>query len=86
MIVAFYPGPVTLDLSAIVRGDITIFTSRGEGGNNVKRAVSLARRGRLKCAELITHEFPLDQIGEALRVMRERIDDPMKIVVVPSPG
>src|SRR5579872_5533238 len=86
VIVAFYPGPVTLDLSAIVRGDITIFTSRGEGGNNVKRAVSLARRGRLKCAELITHEFPLDQIGEALRVMRERIDDPMKIVVVPSPG
>jgi len=85
LVVAFYPGPVTLDLSAIVRGDISIFTSRGEGGNNVKRAVSLARRGRLRCSELVTHEFPLDRIAEALRVMRERIGDPLKIVVVP-PG
>ena len=85
LIVAFYPGPVTLDMSAIVRGDISIFTSRGEGGNNVKRAVSLAKRGRLRCSELVTHEFPLDQITEALRVMRERVGDPMKIVVIP-PG
>lgn len=83
LVLAFYPGPVTLDLSAIVRGDITIFTSRGEGGNNVKRAVSLARRGRLRCAELVTHEFPLEQITDALHVMRERIGDPLKVVVIP---
>lgn len=83
LVVAFYPGPVTLDMSAIVRGDVTIYTSRGEGGNNVKRAVSLARRGRLRCEELVTHSFPLEEIGEALRVMRERVGDPMKIVVVP---
>lgn len=83
LVVAFYPGPVSLDLSAIVRGDISIFTSRGEGGNNVKRAVSLARRGRLQCAPLVTHEFALEEISEALRVMRERIGDPLKIVVVP---
>ena len=85
LIVAFYPGPVTLDMSAIVRGDITIYTSRGEGGNNVKRAVSLAQRGRLRCEELVSHQFPLDGISEALRVMREREGDPMKIVIVP-PG
>ncbi|MBV8601075.1 MAG: alcohol dehydrogenase catalytic domain-containing protein [Candidatus Eremiobacteraeota bacterium] len=83
LIVAFYPAPVTLDLSAIVRGDITMFTSRGEGGNNVKRAVSLARRGRLRCGELVSHEFPLERINEALRVMREREGDPLKIVVIP---
>jgi len=85
LIVAFYPGPVTIDMSAIVRSDITIYTSRGEGGNNVKRAVSLAQRGGLRCEELVTHEFPLDKISEALRVMRAREGDPMKIVVVP-PG
>lgn len=85
LVLAFYPGPVSLDLSAIVRNDISMFTSRGEGGNNVKRAVSLARRGRLRCAELVTHEFPLADVAEALHVMRERIGDPMKIVVVP-PG
>jgi L-iditol 2-dehydrogenase len=83
IIVAFYPGPVTLDLSAIVRSDISIHTSRGEGGNNVKRAVALAARGRLSGAELVTHHFPLEEIDTALRVMRGREGDPVKVVVQP---
>jgi L-iditol 2-dehydrogenase len=83
LVVAFYPQPVTLDLSAVVRGDITIFTTRGEGGNNVKRAVSLAAQGRMRGAELVTHEFQLEAIAEALRVMRERVGDPIKVVITP---
>jgi L-iditol 2-dehydrogenase len=83
LVVAFYPQPVTLDLSAVVRGDIVIYTTRGEGGNNVKRAVSLAAQGRLRGADLVTHEFPLEAIAEAFRVMRERFDDPIKIVIKP---
>jgi len=83
LVVAFYPQPVTLDLSHVVRSDITIHTTRGEGGNNVKRAVSLAAQGRLHGADLVTHEFPLEDIAEAFRVMRERIDDPIKIVIIP---
>jgi L-iditol 2-dehydrogenase len=83
LVVAFYPRPVTMDLSAVVRGDITIYTTRGEGGNNVKRAVSLAAQGRLHGAELVTHEFPLEAIAEAFRVMRERDGDPIKIVIIP---
>jgi L-iditol 2-dehydrogenase len=83
LFVAFYGGPVTLDLSAIVRSDITMYTTRGEGGNNVKRAVSLAARGRFRGAEMVTHRFPLEDIAEAFRTMRERVGDPLKIVVVP---
>ena len=70
-------------MSHVVRSDITIYTTRGEGGNNVKRAVSLASRGRLSGAELVTHRFDLDDIAEAFRVVRERIDDPLKVVLVP---
>lgn len=83
LVVAFYERPVTLDLSSIVRSDITIYTTRGEGGNNVKRAVSLAAQGRLRGRELVTHTFPLAEITEALSVMRERRGDPIKIVIVP---
>jgi L-iditol 2-dehydrogenase len=83
LVVAFYAQPVTLDLSTVVRGDIVIYTTRGEGGNNVKRAVSLAAQGRLRGADLVTHEFPLEAIAVAFRVMRERIDDPIKIVIIP---
>jgi L-iditol 2-dehydrogenase len=83
VVVAFYPGQVTLDLGAIVRNDISIYTSRGEGGNNVKRAVALAAQGKLRGAEMVTHRFPLDDIAEALRVLRERDGDPVKVVIVP---
>lgn len=83
LFVAFYKEPVTLDLSAIVRGDITMYTTRGEGGNNVKRAVSLAAQGRLHGESLVSHEFALDEIAEAFRVMRQREGDPLKIVLVP---
>jgi L-iditol 2-dehydrogenase len=83
VVVAFYPGPVTFDLSAVVRKDITIYTSRGEGGNNVKRAVALAEQGKLRGAEMVTHRFGLEEIATAFRVLRERDGDPVKVVVVP---
>ena len=81
--VAFYPDQVTLDLNAVVRNDINMYATRGEGGNNVKRAVALAATGRLMGAELVTHRFPLDEISEGFRILRERIGDPLKVVFVP---
>ena len=72
---------MTFDLSAVVRSDVTIYTTRGEGGNNVKRAMALAEMGRLRGEELVTHEFRLEDIAEALRVMREREGDPLKVVI-----
>jgi L-iditol 2-dehydrogenase len=81
--VAFYPDQVTLDLNAVVRNDINMYATRGEGGNNVKRAVALAAAGRLSGAALVTHRFPLNDISEGFRVLRERIDDPLKVVFVP---
>jgi L-iditol 2-dehydrogenase len=83
VIVAFYPDKVTFDLSAVVRKDISIHTSRGEGGNNVKRAVALAAQGKLRGAEMVTHRFPLADIATAFRVVRERDGEPVKVVIQP---
>jgi L-iditol 2-dehydrogenase len=83
LILAYYKERVTLDLSAVVRDDITIFTTRGEGGVNVRRALSLVAQGKVKAGELVTHRFDLADIGEAFRVMRTREGDPMKIVIIP---
>jgi L-iditol 2-dehydrogenase len=83
LFVAFYGDQVTLDLNAVVRNDINMYASRGEGGNNVKRAVALAAAGKLRGAELVTHRFPLEDITEGLRVLRERIGDPLKVVFIP---
>jgi L-iditol 2-dehydrogenase len=45
--------------------------------------VALAAQGKLRGAEMVTHRFPLDDIAEAFRVVRERDGDPVKVVVVP---
>ena len=85
VLVAFYPGDVTLDLSAMVRNDINMYATRGEGGNNVKRAVALAAAGRLTGQGLVTHRLPLEDITDGFRMLRERQGDPLKMVFVP-PG
>jgi L-iditol 2-dehydrogenase len=83
LVVAFYKQPVTFDLSTVVREDVTIYTSRGEGGGNVKRALSLVAQGKIRGRDLVTHRFPLDQIREGFQVVRERQGDPIKVVFVP---
>lgn len=83
LFLAFYRDKVTFDLSRAIQNDVTLFTSRGEGGGNVKRALALAAQGKLRGRELVTHHFPLDQINEGMRVVRERIGDPIKLVFVP---
>jgi len=83
LFLAFYPQPVTLDLTAAIRDDVTLYTSRGEGGGAVKRALSLAAQGKLRGRELVTHRFALEDIQEGFRVLRAREGDPIKVVFVP---
>jgi L-iditol 2-dehydrogenase len=83
LFLGFYPAPVTFDLSSAIRDDVTLYTTRGEGAGAVRRALSLAAQGRIRGRELVTHHFPLEQIQEGFRVVREREDDPIKVVFVP---
>jgi L-iditol 2-dehydrogenase len=83
LFLAYYKGPVTFDLSLAVSEDVTLYTSRGEGARSVKRALALMKQGSLRGRDLVTHHFPLEQIAEGFRVVRERVGDPMKVVFVP---
>ena len=83
LFLAFYKEAVTFDLSRAIRQDVTLYTTRGEGGGNVRRALSLAKQGNFHGAELVTHHFALDDIKEGFRVVREREGDPIKVVFVP---
>lgn len=81
LLIAFYSKPVTLDLAKAIQEGIQIHTSRGEGGGDVQRALDLAEMGRLRCGELVTHEFPLEKITEALRIVRSHEGDPIKVAI-----
>jgi L-iditol 2-dehydrogenase len=83
LLVAFYHGPVTADVTHAVRRNITIYTERGEGGTSVGRALALLAAGRLTAKPLVTHRFPLARVHDALGVLESREGDPMKVVVLP---
>jgi threonine dehydrogenase-like Zn-dependent dehydrogenase len=83
LLVAFYHGPVTADVSHAVRQNITIYTERGEGGTSVGRCLALLAAGRITAKPLVTHQFPLARVHEAMQVLETRSGDPMKVVVNP---
>ncbi len=83
LLVAFYHGPVTADVSHAVRRNVTIYTERGEGGTSVGRALALLAAGRIQAKPLVTHTFPLAEARRAFEVLEKRIGDPIKVVLHP---
>lgn len=83
LLVAFYKGPVTADISIAVRNNVTIYTERGEGGGSIGRALALLATGKIAAKPLITHIFPLEEVNRAYEVFEKRIGDPIKVILHP---
>ncbi len=83
LLVAYYKGPVTADISIAVRNNLNIYTERGEGGRSVGRALALLAKGRIEAKPLITHVFPLAEAQQAYEVLEKRIGDPIKVIIRP---
>jgi 2-desacetyl-2-hydroxyethyl bacteriochlorophyllide A dehydrogenase len=80
-VVAWYTGPVELDMNLAVRSNVRIYAARGEGGMNCGRSLALMSAGKIAADPIITHHFTLDQIHEAFRTYVERIDNALKVVI-----
>jgi L-iditol 2-dehydrogenase len=50
----------------------------------MEEVMPLIVSGRVRVKPLVTHTFPLEQYGEALRTFGERIDGALKVLVKPS--
>jgi L-iditol 2-dehydrogenase len=83
VLVAFYHGPVTADVSDAVRRNLTIYTERGEGGTSVGRALALLAAGRVRAKPLVSQTFPLSEVHRGFEVVDKRIGDPMKVIFHP---
>jgi L-iditol 2-dehydrogenase len=83
ILVAFYHGPVTADVSDAVRRNLTIHTERGEGGTSVGRALALLAAGRIRAKPLVSQTFPLGAVHRGLEVVEKRIGDPIKVIFHP---
>lgn len=80
-VVAWYTGPVQMDMNLAVRSNVRIYAARGEGGMNCGRSLALMSAGKIAADPIITHRFTLDQIHEAFRTYVERIDNALKVVI-----
>src|ERR671918_84244 len=80
-VVAWYTGPVQVDMNLAVRSNVRIYAARGEGGMNSGRSLALMSTGKILADPVITHHFRLDQIHEAFRTYVERIDNALKVVI-----
>lgn len=84
VMVAFYKGPVTVNISKAVVRNINLYTVRGEGRRNVKRALSMAAQRKIDLRPLITHKFALKDINQAFETYTKRIDNAIKVIVHPQ--
>lgn len=80
-VVAWYPGPVQMDMNLAVRSNVRIYAARGEGGMNCGRSLSLMSSGKILADPIITHHFSLNEIHEAFRTFVERIGDALKVII-----
>lgn len=81
VLVGFNPGTMALPAGRIMFREIEVLGSLGCRPVDYPRAIELVRQGRVRLAEMVTHRFPLEQIGEALDTLRSGAA--IRIVVTP---
>jgi L-iditol 2-dehydrogenase len=80
-VVAWYTGPVQMDMNLAVRSNVRIYAARGEGGMNCGRSLALMSAGKILADPIITHHFKLDAIGEAFETYTNRTGNALKVVL-----
>ena len=80
-VVAWYTGPVQMDMNLAVRSNVRIYAARGEGGMNSGRSLALMSAGKLDADSIITHHFTLDQVHDAFHTYVDRIGNALKVVM-----
>ncbi len=78
---AFPHEPVPVDVAHLVRNNIYVYGIRGEGRSATHRAEAFMRAKRFDARLIHTHTFKLEELPEALRYARDRVEDAIKVVV-----
>lgn len=84
---AAFPGEaVPIDVAYLVRNNIYLYGIRGEGKTATHRAEAFMRQKRFDAALIHTHTFMMDDLNEALRYAKDRVEDAIKVVVRNRPA
>jgi L-iditol 2-dehydrogenase len=78
---AFPSDEVPIDVAHLVRNNIYLYGIRGEGKSATHRAEAFMRQKRFDASLIHTHTFDLEDLPEAIRYARDRVEDAIKVVV-----
>jgi L-iditol 2-dehydrogenase len=81
---AFPHGPVKIDLAHAVQNNIYLYGIRGEGRSATHRALALMTAKRFDATLIHTHTFGLEDLPQALRHARERLNGAIKVILKPQ--
>jgi 2-desacetyl-2-hydroxyethyl bacteriochlorophyllide A dehydrogenase len=81
VLVGYSPDVLPLNAARAMFREIEVLGSLGCRPADYPRVIDLARRGRIRVAELVTHRFPLTEINAAFDALRA--GEPIRAVVVP---
>jgi threonine dehydrogenase-like Zn-dependent dehydrogenase len=78
---AFPHDPALVDVAHLVRNNLYLYGIRGEGKSATHRAEAFMREKRFDATKIHTHTFMLEDLPEAIRYARDRVEDAIKVVV-----
>ncbi|GAA3528795.1 alcohol dehydrogenase catalytic domain-containing protein [Amycolatopsis ultiminotia] len=78
---AFPSDEVPIDLAYLARNNIYLYSIRGEGKSATHRAEAFMRQKRFDASIIHTHTFDMEDLPEALRYVRDRVEDAIKVVL-----
>ncbi|MFV0334644.1 MAG: zinc-binding dehydrogenase [Tropicimonas sp.] len=79
---AAFPGTSPeVDVAHLVRNNIYLYGIRGEGKSATHRAEAFMRQKRFDATLIHTHTFAMEDLLEALRYAKDRVEDAIKVVV-----
>lgn len=78
---AFPSEEVPIDVAYLVRNNIYLYGIRGEGKSATHRAEAFMRQKRFDATLIHTHTFDMEDLPEALRYAKDRVEDAIKVVV-----
>ena len=79
-VVALYDEAQTLPLPQMYGKNLT-FKTGGVDGCDCEEVLQLISEDKIDTTPLITHRFPLSEIGEAYRIFEQRLDGVIKIAI-----
>ena len=81
---AFPKKPVNFDIGHLAVNNIYLYGIRGEGKSATHRAMAFMAERRFDPGLVHTHTFDMNDLPEAIRYAKERVDNAIKVVVTNS--